>query len=192
MKRLRQEFCGQIRDASTTLAKQLKFIDEFGAHLGMTRLFGRAAPGERVVEATWGYSGAHYTVVATLGLYGITAPWMFEGAMNGVAFETYVEQVLVPTLRSGDLVVIDNLSAHKGESIARLIEACGARVHFLPPYSPDFNPIELCWAKVKTALRAAKARTFDALVDALCDALRAINPADVIAWFAHCGYAINP
>jgi transposase len=192
VKRLRQEFCGQIRDASTTLAKQLKFIDEFGAHLGMTRLFGRAAPGERVVEATLGYSGAHYTVVATLGLDGITAPWMFEGAMNGVAFETYVEQVLVPTLRSGDLVVIDNLSAHKGESIARLIEACGARVHFLPPYSPDFNPIELCWAKVKTALRAAKARTFDALVDALCDALRAINPADVSAWFAHCGYAVNP
>jgi transposase len=88
--------------------------------------------------------------------------------------------------------VIDNLSAHKGEPIRRLIETQGARVHFLPPYSPDLNPIELCWAKVKTALRAAKARTFDALVDALCDALRAINPTDVIAWFAHCGYAVNP
>lgn len=191
MKRLRQDFCVQIRDASTTLAKHLKFIDEFGAHSGMTRLFGRASPGERVVEATAGYSGAHYTVVATLGLQGITAPWIFEGAMNGIIFETYVDQVLVPTLHPGDLVVIDNLSAHKGEPIGRLIEDCGARVHFLPPYSPDLNPIELCWAKVKTALRAAKARTFDALVNALCDALRTINPADVIAWFAHCGYTVN-
>ena len=192
MKRLRQDFCVQIRDASTTLAEHLKFIDEFGAHLGMTRLFGRAAPGERVVEATSGYSGAHYTVVAMLDLQGITAPCIFEGAMNGITFETYVEKVLAPTLHPGDLVVIDHLSAHKGEPIGRLIEACGARVHFLPPYSPDLNPIELCWAKVKTALRAAKARTFDALVNALGDALRAINPADIIAWFAHCGYTVNP
>ena len=192
MKRLRQDFCVQIREASTTLAEHLKFIDEFGAHLGMTRLFGRAAPGERVVEATAGYSGMHYTVVATLGLQGITAPWIFEGAMNGRVFETYVEQVLAPTLHLDDLVIIDNLSAHKGDSIGRLIETRGARVHFLPPYSPDLNPIELCWAKVKTALRSAKARTFDALVNALCEALRAINPTDVIAWFAHCGYAVNP
>jgi transposase len=181
-----------MRDASTPLVKHLKFIDECGTHLGMTRLFGRAAPGERVVEATAGYSGAHYTIVATLGLQGITAPWLFEGAMNGTAFETYVEHVLAPTLHPGDLVLIDNLSAHKGDPIGRLIEACGAQVHFLPPYSPDFNPIELCWAKVKTVLRSAKARTFDALVDALCDALRTINPTDVSAWFAHCGYTVNP
>jgi transposase len=88
VKRLRRDYCGQIRDASTTLVEHLKLIDEFGAHLGMTRLFGRAAPGERVVEATAGYSGAHYTVVATLGLDGISAPWIFEGAMNGITFET--------------------------------------------------------------------------------------------------------
>jgi len=190
VKRLRAAFCAQIRDASTTLVEHLKFIDECGAHLGMTRLFGRATPGERVVEATAAYSGAHYTVVATLGLQGITAPWIFEGAMNGLVFETYVEQVLAPTLRPDDLVVIDNLSAHKGELIGRLIEARGARVHFLPPYSPDLNPIELCWAKVKTALRAAKTRTFDALVNALCVALQAIDPADATAWFTHCGYTI--
>ncbi len=89
-------------------------------------------------------------------------------------------------------MVIDNLSAHKSDPIGQLIEACGARLHFLPPSSPDLNPIELCWAKVKTALRAAKARTFNALVIALDDALRSINSADVIAWFAHCGYTINP
>ena len=130
-------------------------------------------------------------MVAALGLSGISAPWVFEGATSGIAFETYVEQVLVPTLAAGDLVFMDNLSAHKGEPIYKLIEGCGARLHFLPPYSPDWNPIELCWAKVKTALRDAKARTFEALVDALCDALRAINPADALAWFAHCGYAVK-
>ena len=153
MKRVRKDFCAQVREASTTLAEHLRFIDEFGVHWGMTRLFGRAAPGERVAEATSGYSGAHYTVVATLGLQGITAPGLFEGAMNRRVFETYVEQVLAPTLHPGDLVVLDNLSTHKGEP---------------------------------------KARTFDTLVEALCEVLRAINPSDVIAWFAHCGYAVNP
>ena len=191
MKRLRHKFRKQMREASPPL-EHLKFIDECGAHLGMTRLFGRAAPGERVVEATAGYSGTHYTIVATLGLQGITAPWLFEGAMNRTAFETYVGHVLAPTLRPGDLVLIDNLSAHKGDPIGKLIEACGAQVYFLPPYSPDLNPIELCWAKAKTVLRSAKARTFDALVDALCEALGAINPADARAWFAHCGYTVNP
>ena len=172
--------------------KHLKFIDETGLHLSFTRTYGRAKSGERVVEATAGYSGTHYTIVATLGLQGITAPWLFEGAMNRTAFETYVGHVLAPTLRPGDLVLIDNLSAHKGDPIGKLIEACGAQVYFLPPYSPDLNPIELCWAKAKTVLRSAKARTFDALVDALCEALGAINPADARAWFAHCGYTVNP
>jgi transposase len=191
VKRLRQEFGEQIRMVSQTLAKQLKFIDEFGGHVGMTRLYGRAAPGRRVIESTPGFSGTHYTVVAALGLTGITAPWLLEGAMTGLAFETYVEQVLLPTLHRGNLVLIDNLSAHKRDAIRIQIEQCGAHLHFLPPYSPDLNPIELCWSKVKMALRSAKARTFDALVEALCNALRAINPADVRAWFAHCGYAVN-
>jgi transposase len=160
-------------------------------HWGLTRLYGRAAPGQRVVEATPGYSGPHYTVVAALGLDGIDAPWVFEGAMSGIAFETYVEQVLVPTLKAGDLVVMDNLSAHQGDPIYKLIEGCEAKLQFLPPYSSDFNPIELAWAKVKTALRGAKARTFDLLVDALADALRSISPSDALAWFAHCGYAVK-
>ncbi len=191
MKRLRCAFDSEIRQTAGDLLGHLKFIDEFGVHLGLTRLFGRAAPGERVVEATPGYSGAHYTVVAALGLEGIGAPWLFEGATSGMAFETYVEQILGPTLKVGDLVLVDNLSAHKPDAIRQRIEDRGARLHFLPPYSPDWNPIELCWAKVKAALRDAKARTFEALVEALCDALRAINPADVLAWFAHCGYTLN-
>ncbi len=162
----------QFVESLGTLVKRLKFIDESGTHLGLTHLFGRAAPGQRVVEATPGYSGPHYTLVATLGWKEVTAPWMFEGAMNRLAFEAYVRSQLLPTLRRGDIVVLDNLSAHTGETIRQLIEARGARVQFLPPYSSDFNPIELCWSKIKTALRAAKARTLDALLEALTKALR--------------------
>jgi transposase len=168
----------------------LKFIDESGAHLGMTRLYGRAAPGDRVVEATPGFSGPHYTFVATLGVTGVRAPWVFEGAMNREAFETYVQHVLAPTLRRGDVVLIDNLSAHKSAQARALIEARGARLEFLPPYSPDLNPIEQCWAKVKQALRAAKARTWGELLAALAPALRSVTPKDACAWFEHCGYGL--
>ncbi len=190
MKRLRRVFRKQMVPAAQAIAEHLKFIDESGVNLGLTRLFGRAAPGQRVAEATPGTSGPHYTVVAAVGLGGVQAPWLLEGAMNTVSFETYVEQILVPTVQVGDWVLLDNLSVHKGSLVRSAIEARGARVVFLPPYSPDLNPIELCWAKVKTALRAAKARTWDALVDALASALRSVSPEDVQAWFIHCGYAL--
>ena len=170
------------------MIQRLKFIDEIGANVGLTRWFGRAAPGERVVEASPGHSGPHYTMVAALGWQAIQAPWVLKGAMDATAFEVYVAQVLAPTLRRGDLVVLDNLSAHKGERIRQLIEARGACLEYLPPYSPDFNPIELCWSKIKTALRAATARTLDALLDAVADALRSVSRSDIRAWFAHCGY----
>lgn len=192
MKQLRAEHQEQFETIAPTLLKHLKFIDECGVHLGLTRLYGRATPGVRVVESTTGFSGPHYTVVAALALDGITAPWVFEGAMTSLAFETYVEHVLLPTVKPGDWVLLDNLSSHKREEIRTQVEQRGARLQFLPPYSPDLNPIELCWSKIKTALRSAKAQTFDALVDALCSALRAIKPADALAWFAHCGYAVNP
>jgi transposase len=170
------------------LAAQLKFIDESGAHWGLTRLFGRAAPGERVREATPGYSGKHYTLIAALGLHEVSANAMLEGGMSREAFETYVEHVLAPTLRPGDIVLIDNLNVHKSDTAQRLIAAHGARLEFLPPYSPDLNPIEHCWAKVKAMLRTLKARTYDELLDALCQALSSITPQDLRAWFAHCGY----
>jgi transposase len=176
--------------SAQSLAAHLKFIDESGVHLGFTRLYGRATPGKRVVEATPSTSSIHYTMVATLGLSGIEAPCLFEGAMNTNTFETYIEQGLAPTLRPGDWVICDNLPAHKSSPTRSLIEARGARVIFLPPYSPDLNPIELCWSKIKTALRTAKARTFDALIEAMADALCSVSPKDIQAWFTHCGYAI--
>jgi transposase len=172
------------------IVEHLKFIDESGAHLGLTRLCGRAAPGERVVEATPGYSGRHYTLVAALGLTEVTATWLLPDAMTRDAFEVYVEQVLAPTLVAGDVVLIDNLNVHQSETARQQIEARGARLEFLPPYSPDLNPIEKCWAKVKAVLRRLKARTFDELVEAVCCAFQSITPEDARAWFAHCGYLI--
>lgn len=170
------------------MIKHLKFIDESGVNLGLTRLFGRARPGRRVVEATPGDSGAHYTLLAALGGQGVQASWILKGAMDGTAFEVYIEQALLPTLRLGDMVLMDNLSFHKAPRIRHLIESVGARLEFLPPYSADLNPIELCWSQVKTALRRAKARTFESLLEALADAFGSISRRDVEAWFAHCGY----
>ncbi len=190
MKRLRRAFRKQIVPAAQAITEHLKFIDESGVNLGLTRLFGRATPGQRVIEATPGTSGSRYTVVAAVGLDGVQAPGLLAGAMNTVSFETYVEQILAPTVQVGDWVLLDNLSVHKGSAVRSAIEARGAQVIFLPPYSPDLNPIELCWAKVKTVLRAAKARTWDTLVEALANALRSVSPDDVQAWFIHCGYAL--
>jgi transposase len=188
---LRQDFQNQFVDTLGDLVKHLKFLDESGAHLGLTRLSGRAAPRQRVVEATPGYSGPHYTFLATLGWQEVTAPWILEGPINSVAFEAYVRSQLLPSLRPGDILLMDNLSAHTGETIRQLIEAQGARLQFLLPYSPDLNPIELCWSKVKAALRAAKARTLDALVEAVAQALRSISFTDIQNWFAHCGYVLS-
>jgi transposase len=190
VKALRQDFEMRFVESLGKLVKRLKFIDESGAHLGLTRLCGRAAPGQRVVEATPGYSGPHYTLIATLGWQEVSAPWILEGSLDRIAFEAYVRSQLLPTLRRGDIVVLDNLSAHTGHAIRQLIEARGARLEFLPPYSSDFNPIELCWSKVKAALRTAKARTFEALVEALALALRSISLTEIQGWFAHCGYAL--
>ncbi len=188
MKQQRRTHVDRITDEWQPRLSHLKFIDESGVNFGLTRLFGRARPGQRVVEATPGHSGAHYTLIAALGWEGVQAPWMLKGAMDGAAFEVYVAQVLVPTLQVGDIVFLDNLSFHHGPRVRELIEAAGARLEFLPPYSPDFNPIELCWSKIKAALRAAKARFFDALLDALANAFGSVSKQDIVAWFSHCGY----
>jgi transposase len=189
---LREAFAKRVRETLGPLAERLRFVDESGVHLGLTRLFGRAAPEGRVVEGTPGYSGPHYTVVADLGLDGVRAPWVMEGAMTGDAFETYVERVLAPTLKPGEVVLMDNLSAHKGTRVRAAIEARGARLEDLPPYSSDLNPIEKCWSKVKAALRKAKPRSLDELLDVLADALRSVSRGDVAGWFTHCGYPVNP
>ena len=188
MTQLRAAFAAWVTEELADVLRQLKFLDESGVNLGLTRLYGRAAPGERVVEGTPGTSGTHYTLVATLGWNGVQAPLLFEGAMTTLKFETYMVEVLAPTLRRGAILVMDNLPAHKSDQARATLEARGVRVIFLPPYSPDLNPIEKCWAKVKQALRAAKARTWDDLVEAVRVALLSVSRRDVVAWLAHCGY----
>ncbi len=188
VQRLRRQFIQRVAAEWSQVLRRLKFLDESGMNFGLTRLFGRAVPGHRVVEATPGHSGEHYTLLAALSLQGVQAPWVLEGAMDGAAFEVYIEQALLPILQRGDIVLMDNLSFHKAPRIRQLIESVGARLEFLPPYSPDLNPIELCWSKVKTILRTAKARTFEALLAALADAFSSVALCDIKAWFAHCGY----
>jgi len=170
---------------------RLKFLDEAGSNIAMTRLYGRAAPGERVVDNAPQNYGENITMLATLSLDGISAPMTVAGAVDGVVFRTYVEAVLAPTLTEGDIVIMDNLGAHKVAGVSQLIEARGARVIYLPPYSPDLNPIEKCWSKIKTYLRAAKARTREALEEALKEALRLVSAKDAIGWFASCGYSLH-
>jgi transposase len=157
----------------------------------MTRLWGRAPKGERIAEAT---PGGHWKVLTTLGamsLRGIDAVMTIESATDAEVFRAYVEHVLCPKLKPCDVVVLDNLSAHKVTGIRELIEARGAGLLYLPPYSPDLNPIEKAWSKFKQFLRAAKARTAEALDQAVTDALKTITADNAAAWFRHCGYGIQ-
>lgn len=170
---------------------RFKFLDEAGSNLAMTRLYGRAARGERVVETVPQNYGENITMLASLSLSGIEAPMTINGAVDAIVFKVYLEQVLSPTLKAGDIVVMDNLPAHKVAGIKELIEASGAQLIYLPPYSPDLNPIEKCWSKIKTYLRAAKARTREALEKALREALLLITEEDAVGWFKSCGYAIH-
>lgn len=172
------------------MAARLKFLDEAGSTIAMTRLYGRAAPGERVAEATPLNYGENITMLACLSAAGLSAPMTVEGAVDGIVFRAYVEQVLAPTLIEGDVVIMDNLGAHKVAGVAEAIERRGAKVIYLPPYSPDLNPIEKCWSKIKTYLRAAKARTRQALEQALKEALLLVTEKDAIGWFASCGYTV--
>lgn len=170
---------------------RLKFLDEAGSNLAMTRLYGRGAKGERVIETVPHNYGENITMLATLSLSGIAAPMTINGAVDGAVFKVYIEKVLSPTLQAGDVVIMDNLPAHKVTGIRELIEGCGAKLIYLPPYSPDLNPIEKCWSKIKTYLRKAKSRTRVELEKALQKALLLISEEDARGWFKSCGYAIH-
>lgn len=153
----------------------------------MARTYGRAPIGERVVDSVPLDHWQTTTIVSGIRLTGVSAPFVFEGPMDALAFHTYVAKVLVPTLRKGNIVVMDNLSSHKMAAIVSMIEAAGAEVLYLPPYSPDLNPIEPMWSKVKTLLRTAAARTTRALWNAIGEALAAVTTIDCHGFFASCG-----
>jgi transposase len=167
---------------------RLVFIDEAGAHVAMARLHGRAAPGERATGAVPQNWGENVSMISALGREGLRASLTVAGAVDGEVFLIYLREVLCPTLKAGDVVVMDNLGAHKVTGVRDAIEAAGAELRYLPPYSPDLNPIEQCWSKIKTALRAAAARTREALDEAISRAIRAVSATDAESWFRFCGY----
>jgi len=167
---------------------RLVFLDETGAKTNMTRLRGRIQGGQRLVDSAPAGHWATTTLLSSVRMDGSTAAMVIEGATDAEVFLQYAEQVLTPSLRPGDIVVMDNLSPHKMPAAIAAIEACGASVRFLPLYSPDMNPIEKMWSKVKAFLRKAKARTLDALIDAIRNALRDVTTSDISGWFTECGY----
>ena len=170
--------------------QRIVFLDETGAKTNMARLYGRARKGIRAWDdAPHGHWNTT-TLVAAITCNGAESPMLLEGPMDREAFDVYIEQVLVPALRPGQIVVMDNLSPHKTPRVAALIQAVGAELRYLPPYSPDLNPIELMWSKVKTFLRSARARTQEALYEATRQALESVTPEDATAWFKHCGVGI--
>jgi len=170
--------------------RRFLFLDESGAKTNMTRHYGRAARGERVRDRIPNGRWQTTTLIAAIGRNGPQAPWIIEGAMDGVAFAVWCKQVLAPTLEPGDIVIMDNLSVHKNAQARAAIQAAGAEVWDLPPYSPDLNPIEKMWSKVKAILRKEKARDYQALCSAVATAFEKITRDDTTNWFASCGYSL--
>ena len=170
--------------------QQFVFVDESGTHTALTRLYGWAPHDQRASGSAPRNHGKKLTLVAALTPTGLQTPWLIEGAMDTATFEWYIAEQLAPTLRPGQVVVVDNLSAHKAESIRQSLEARGCSLLFLPPYSPDFTPIEQAFSKLKAILRGLGARTREALQEAVRLAIEAMTPDNALAWFAHAGYAL--
>jgi transposase len=168
----------------------LVFVDESGATTAMDRTHGRAPSGGRVDGPVPHGHWKVVTLTAAVRLDGVpeSASLAFDGATDAACFGTYIEKCLAPTLRPGDIVVMDNLACHKTAEVARLIAAAGAEVRYLPAYSPDLNPIERMFSKLKAWLRSARARTVTGLIEAIGEGLRAVSEGDILGWFAHSGY----
>jgi transposase len=190
----------EVREARAAYPKEmperpvekLKVVDESGVNLGMARRYARAPCGQRAPGDKPGNPGPNITMVGALGIHGLTAIMLLVGSIDGNAFKAFIAQVLVPTLQPGDIVLTDNLTSHKVKGIEEAITAAGAKLQYLPSYSPDFSPIELLWSKLKEALRSTAARTSGALERGIKAALDNITEANARAWFKHCGYCIEP
>jgi transposase len=174
--------------ARQLLSQDLVFVDETGSHIAMTALYAYAPKGQRAYGKVPRNYGAIMTLIASLSMQGMGEALILDGAADAAAFEVYIEQILAPSLRPGQIVILDNLSIHLGSRVKQAIEAKGCRLLFLPAYSPDFSPIEEAFSKLKTALRREGARTREALQEAIAQALPLITAQDALGWFLHCGY----
>ena len=155
----------------------------------MIRLYGRGKKNERVNDYVPDVRFHRQSILSSVRLSGEMVPFVFSGTLNGDIFKEYIVQCLIPTLLKGDIVVMDNLSSHKVTGVVEAISACGASVEYLPPYSPDFNPIELKWAKVKIFLKKVRSNTIDLLNSAIAQSLDLVSSEDISGWFTHCGYS---
>jgi transposase len=180
-----------LTEIASIPAERLSFVDESGVTTALTRLYGRSQDGARICEATPGGRWSVLTMLGALRLCGLDAMMTIEAPTDGDIFLAFVEQVLGPKLRAGDVVVADNLSAHKVPPVRHAIESRGARLLFLPPYSPDLNPIEKAWSKLKTLLRARKARTHEALEAAIAELIIHITADDAVGWFRASGIGLQ-
>jgi len=171
--------------------KQLVVVDECGSNIALTPLYARAPKGQRATDSVPRNRGKNTTLIASLSLEGVGASMIIEGAANSAAFEAYVEHILVPSLHQGQIVVMDNLRVHKTARVRQLIEDKGCQLRFLPAYSPDFSPIEEAFSKLKTGLRRRKARTREALEEAIAQELLTVTSQDACGWFEHCGYVCS-
>lgn len=185
---MRQAFIEALAQEEVT---RFIFVDETSTNLTYCRRYGRAPDGQRVPQAVPLHNGPNITLIAALRPDGFGSLLSVEGAVNGDIFATYLGQVLGPGLQPGDVVVCDNLAAHKVAGLAEILAPYGARLLYLPPYSPDFNPIELAFSKLKTWLRTAQARTRDLLEKAISNAAEWITECDAQNWFDHCGYHVH-
>lgn len=167
------------------------FLDESSANVGLTPTYARAPKGQRAHGSAPRNHGQNTTLVAALAPTGLQAPMTLLGALDSDAFAVYVREVLLPTLAPGPVVILDNLSVHKRADIRALVDAAGCHLSFLPPYSPDFNPIELVFSQLKTRLRRLAARTQDALDEAIAEAITTISSQDAAECFRHCGYPVT-
>lgn len=165
------------------------FLDESGSNIALTRLYARAPKGKRAKGSVPRNRGKNMTLITAMTFQGLGESLIFDGAANTEIFELYREKILAPSLHAGQIVIMDNLSIHKGQKIRKAIEAQGCQLLFLPAYSPDFSPIEEAFSKIKNVLRQKGARTREALQEALEEALTTISASDAAGWFAHCGYS---
>jgi transposase len=180
-----------MEDIKSESTENLIFIDETGSVLNMTLPYGRSLEGERAFASCPVSKGERISTIGALSTEGLKASMSFEGTLNGTVFLSFLKNILIPELKSGDVVICDNAATHKVANVKELIESKGARMVYLPPYSPEFSPIELCWSKFKHFLRKAKARTKESLHQAISEAVNTITKENSKGWFEHCGYIVE-
>jgi len=172
-------------------ANKLIFLDEAGANLSLSRHSARSPKGKRAHSTRPQNRSKNVSIIGAIALGGVISQYSILGATDGLTFEAYISQKLVPKLKNGDYVIMDNCSIHKGGDIEKLIEAAGAKLIYLPPYSPDFSPIENCWSKVKNILRSLSPRSYPDLASSIEAAFKQVSLTDIYNWYTHCCYCTS-